>query len=884
MSSDNGTASGSWAGQQASKTRQQGAASSPLSASMTSGQLSAAFWHVAVGSLVHVLRIDAGATQSGSSTLESDCGWPSVMLHESPLSSVYGVPTQAALSWLLTENGVRASLSTLLQLPDSQLLLSQYLAHLPQHRDVVSAWVAEASALLLQAEADACSSDQLDAHLHALPSWSSATAASCASEAAADDASVSAFAGRCSPSEIAGAGLPAPAAASSAAEAATVTVTGTGPASERASCFSASPSGSQAGSAAVESPWSSLQVVLSQPGLYGAALHAFSATGHSAPVVALPWMKPGHRASTAASGSAADHAVAIAPSGQHEAGAAGSATGSVAALYPQLPAARMLAGSKGRLPRGEGGAPLLLSDRSSLRAMPQAAADVGPSPASNCVLSSPAHAGAAPSPQARAMGAWALLALGHAAHVANSLASASAAASPTASAAALAAMQLRHVPVGKGSVSLSLDSSTPRESAAASAGSFTGSSCDYDAATSSVRPSFRPRPHSQQLRGRFGTDSGALHRGSIDVSFGTAKSLSRSSADDGDADADATSVDGHRHDDDDGASTASGDAMYGRSGLDSDEQDADENDHRRRDGSTGRSSGYRVGQAPSATHGGAPLRLPAGFAPFRASGGAIASGAAKVGDKRPRSGAAVSQLGRDELAAEYDGDEHHAATAVAGASAADDDSPDVPRALVVAAKVATRRSRAGSVHSHSVAAARSRANSSLSLSGHASEGALASRTAAAIRRPPLLPPTAGASSTASLRDGMSRRASSAGVTAAVAAARDGGEAGYRLGAGGLLCRPGRDGLPSGAAGALLSAGNLDDHHHRPHHHVGVYSYEERAARIAAFHAKRPRRVWGRDVAVRYTVRKDFAMTRLRVGGRFMPAATEAALRTFISLI
>jgi len=69
------------------------------------------------------------------------------------------------------------------------------------------------------------------------------------------------------------------------------------------------------------------------------------------------------------------------------------------------------------------------------------------------------------------------------------------------------------------------------------------------------------------------------------------------------------------------------------------------------------------------------------------------------------------------------------------------------------------------------------------------------------------------------------------------------------------------GMPMGPLGVahLGAAGLLE--------RIGAYTREERARRVARYKDKKARRVWSKRVL--YQVRKDFAVSRRRVGGRFI---------------
>ena len=56
--------------------------------------------------------------------------------------------------------------------------------------------------------------------------------------------------------------------------------------------------------------------------------------------------------------------------------------------------------------------------------------------------------------------------------------------------------------------------------------------------------------------------------------------------------------------------------------------------------------------------------------------------------------------------------------------------------------------------------------------------------------------------------------------------------------------------------------------------IGIYTPAERAAIIQKFNAKRARRVWNKKI--RYNCRKNLADRRMRVKGRFVKRAVEAA--------
>ena len=64
--------------------------------------------------------------------------------------------------------------------------------------------------------------------------------------------------------------------------------------------------------------------------------------------------------------------------------------------------------------------------------------------------------------------------------------------------------------------------------------------------------------------------------------------------------------------------------------------------------------------------------------------------------------------------------------------------------------------------------------------------------------------------------------------------------------------------------------------------IGAYDVASRTSRVAAFHARRLQRTWGRPVI--YGVRKDFADSRLRVQGRFVKKEDEMLLRDFMQLV
>ena len=64
--------------------------------------------------------------------------------------------------------------------------------------------------------------------------------------------------------------------------------------------------------------------------------------------------------------------------------------------------------------------------------------------------------------------------------------------------------------------------------------------------------------------------------------------------------------------------------------------------------------------------------------------------------------------------------------------------------------------------------------------------------------------------------------------------------------------------------------------------IGGYALEDRVARIERYAAKRAARAWHRQV--KYTVRKTFADSRLRVKGRFVPKQYEELLRDFMMII
>jgi hypothetical protein len=64
--------------------------------------------------------------------------------------------------------------------------------------------------------------------------------------------------------------------------------------------------------------------------------------------------------------------------------------------------------------------------------------------------------------------------------------------------------------------------------------------------------------------------------------------------------------------------------------------------------------------------------------------------------------------------------------------------------------------------------------------------------------------------------------------------------------------------------------------------VGAYSFEARQRRLERFLEKRSGRVW--EKTVKYDVRQQFAMKRLRVKGRFVPKDDEALLTDFMMII
>ena len=65
-------------------------------------------------------------------------------------------------------------------------------------------------------------------------------------------------------------------------------------------------------------------------------------------------------------------------------------------------------------------------------------------------------------------------------------------------------------------------------------------------------------------------------------------------------------------------------------------------------------------------------------------------------------------------------------------------------------------------------------------------------------------------------------------------------------------------------------------------HIGAYSVAERARRIARFMEKRAARIWHKNI--KYEVRKNFADSRLRVKGRFVPKDHEQLLRDFLMMV
>jgi len=68
---------------------------------------------------------------------------------------------------------------------------------------------------------------------------------------------------------------------------------------------------------------------------------------------------------------------------------------------------------------------------------------------------------------------------------------------------------------------------------------------------------------------------------------------------------------------------------------------------------------------------------------------------------------------------------------------------------------------------------------------------------------------------------------------------------------------------AGAAAGLLGGSGGSGGPER----IGAYTREERARRVARYKDKKQRRVWSKRVL--YQVRKDFAVSRRRVGGRFI---------------
>ncbi|KAG1694081.1 hypothetical protein DVH05_022099 [Phytophthora capsici] len=89
-----------------------------------------------------------------------------------------------------------------------------------------------------------------------------------------------------------------------------------------------------------------------------------------------------------------------------------------------------------------------------------------------------------------------------------------------------------------------------------------------------------------------------------------------------------------------------------------------------------------------------------------------------------------------------------------------------------------------------------------------------------------------------------------------------------------------DTLPMERIAAPFSPGSLLGKRLRQEGWIGSYSPEARKKRILRFLKKREERVWVKEV--KYTVRKSFADTRLRVKGRFVAREDEKTLRGLLS--
>jgi len=80
--------------------------------------------------------------------------------------------------------------------------------------------------------------------------------------------------------------------------------------------------------------------------------------------------------------------------------------------------------------------------------------------------------------------------------------------------------------------------------------------------------------------------------------------------------------------------------------------------------------------------------------------------------------------------------------------------------------------------------------------------------------------------------------------------------------------------PSSVAASSASTSTSTSSSDHPYR-IGLYTREERARHVARYKEKRLRRIWTKRVL--YQVRKDFAVTRKRVGGRFIKKDEAAAL-------